>query len=613
MSSTARVLLGAALWLGLASPAAATIWEVDAEAECPGSGTAAAPYCAISSAAAVAAPGDLVNVAPGSYREQVTPTASGAPGLPIRYHGAPGAKVYGTDDLSGIKRWMHWSGTTFSTSYDPPTNPRQVWVDGNALTEATAGPENLPVNAFYYDDAEETLYVNFGFADEDPGLHEIEAGARSFGFSVDSKSWLVIEGFEVRGQNTNGIRVRSSANVVVSGNRVLHARSFGLVADGTTAPTTTGPIEISNNELLENGDAGLRLRTNVTQATVRDNLSHHNRNHGFSISGTTASTFAGNTFYANARPGGVSTTGFLMEDSDGNRIERNLAYGNQDTGFQLSGGADGNLLVRNISYQNGDHGFDIREGDATRLVSNTSYGNTNDGYSIEGDVTNAYLRNNIAAENGVTTGGNELWVDSSSTTGFSSNYDVFWRSTNTNTIEYNGDVYNTLALFRSATGHEQQGSGSNPQLENPAGLDFHPTSGPAIDSADASASGFALLDFDEQAPVDRTSVANTGAGVPNFADRGALENTDAPPVARIQVSPTNIQVNRTVTANASTSTDDDGIVQYRFEWGDGTGSTTQTGPVATHVYRSRGTRTLRLTVTDTVGQTHSVTRTLQIR
>jgi parallel beta-helix repeat protein len=603
MSSFGRGLLLGALVIGLSSPALAVVYQVNAAAACPGSGTTLAPYCAIASAASVAAPGDVVNVAAGIYREQVTPPASGAAGLPIAYRGAVGAKIYGTNSLSGAGLWTLSSGTIFATPYNPPTNPRQVFIDGVGLVESPVGTATnaVAVNAFLYTGG--TLYVNLG--GDNPGNHVVEAGARSFGFNVDTKSHLVIEGFEVSGHNTNGIRVRSSSNIVVRSNRVLRARSFGLVADGTTTPTTTGPLEISNNELLENGDAGLRLRTNVVQATVANNLAHHNLSHGFLVTQTTQSVFSGNTLYANAKPGGVSTTGFLIEDSDGNRIERNLAYQNQDTGFQVTGGADATLLVRNISAANGDHGYDIRECDGPRLISNTAYGNTNDGFSIEGVVTNAFLRNNIAAENGIATGGNDLWVDASSTLGFSSDYDVFWHSTSQRAVAYNGVTYATLEDFRAATGQEAHGTGGNPSFKNPAALDFHPGLGPALDAADASVAGFALLDFDGRSPVDLAGVPNTGAGVPNYADRGALEANDTAPVARLSLTPKKAKIGQVVTADGSASSDDVGIIRYRFSWGDGTPDTVQAGPVATHAFARKGNFKVKLTVTDGAGQSGS--------
>src|SRR5262245_6120017 len=614
MSGAGRAWVGWALWFGLASPAAAIVYVVNAGAACPGSGTTSAPFCAIRSAAAIAAPGDTVDVAAGIYREQVTPASSGAAGLPITYHGAKGARVYGTNNLSGEALWKLSSGTTYSTPYDPPSNPVQVFVNGVALTASSAGAGAVPRNGFFYDNVARVLYVNLGA--DNPGKRAVEAGARSFGFDVDAKSHLVIEGFEVNGQNTNGIRVRSSANVVVRNNRVLRAASFGIVAGGTNPPTVTscGPVEISGNDVLTNGDAGIRLRNNVLQATVSANHSHQNANHGISISNTTQSVFSGNTLDANAKPGGVSTVGLLLAGalSVGNRVERNIAFRNQDSGFQLSGGGVDNVVVRNISYANGDHGFDVRECFGPRLISNTAWANTNDGLSIEGYVRNALVRNNISFDNGTLTGGNDLWVDTTSTTGFSADYDVFFRSvTNGASIEYDGGVYETVADFTAATGQEAHGTYANPILVNPGHGDFHPGLGPAIDAADASVADFQALDYAGLPPQDLLAVPNTGAGVPNYADRGALEHANAAPVARLTVLPTTVKIGQLVTADGHTSSDDTPIVSYRFDWGDGS-STTQAGPIATHAYATTGTKHVVLTVTDQGGKTGSVKKDVSV-
>jgi hypothetical protein len=609
MSSFGRVLFLAALAVGLSSPALAVTYQVNAAAACPGSGTTLAPYCTIGNAAALAAAGDIVNVAAGIYREQVTPPASGTAGLPITYRGAVGARVYGTNNLSGTALWTLSSGTTYATPYNPPTNPAQVFVDGSLLV-AGASAGSVPAGGYFYDSAADVLYVNLG--GDNPGSHDVEAGARSFGFSIDGKSYLVIEGFEVRGHNTNGIRVRSSANVVVRNNRVLRAASFGLVAD-SVAPATTGPVEISGNELLENGSAGIRLRDTVTQASVRGNSSHHNRSHGLLATGVTASVFESNRFFENALPGGAFTAGLRLDGSSGNVIQRNLAYANQDTGFQVSAGSSNNLLVRNISYANQDHGYDIRQCDGPRLVSNTAWANVNDGFSIEDNVTNATLRNNIGSDNGLLTNGNDLWVDTTSAVGFNSDYDLFYRSsTSGNTIEFNGGLYASVSAFAAATGNEAHGSGANPNLVNPGSGDFHPGLGPAIDSADASASGFAALDFGGLAAIDLAGVPNTGTGVPNYADRGALERRDAAPVARLTLTPKKAKIGQLVTANGSASSDDVGIVSYRFTWGDGTPDTLQAGPVATHTFTRKGNFKVRLTVTDGAGQTGSQQQVVQV-
>ena len=616
-------VLAFGLCLGAGAPAGAVVFEVNAGAACPGAGTPAAPFCTIGQAAAVAAPGDTVNVAPGAYREQVTPPASGAAGLPILYRAsAPGARVLGTDSLSAAGLWSPATATGWSTPFDPATNPRQVFVDGARLREVGALAALVP-GSFFYDAAAAVLYVDIGGAN--PGTHAVEAGARSFGFDVNGRSQIVVQGFEVSGQNTAGIRVRAAANVAIRGNEVSQARAFAIVVEGTAAPlVTTSLVEISDNETSETDGDGIRLRVLVDEATVRGNVSHHNVGHGIFGTETTDSTFSGNELHDNVNPNGVSTTGLLLDaGSHRNLVERNLAHANQDSGFQVTGGTlngtlvrnQDNVLVRNISFENGDHGFDNRESDGTRLISNTAYGNQNDGFSIEGNVAGATLANNIGADNGVLTGGNDLFVDTGSTLGFTADYDVWWNApgVTANRIEFAGVAYDTIAAFQAATGQEANGSDLDPRLEDPAAGDFHPgLDGSAIDGSNAGVAGFQALDFDGLPPLDVPAVPDTGAGVPTFADRGALEYLDQGPTAKLRVAPRRIQPGESATADASESTDDIGIVSYRFEWGDGT-VTTQPGPIATHQFNAPGVHHVRLTVTDVSGQTARAQQPVQVR
>jgi hypothetical protein len=101
-----------------------------------GSGTQATPLCTISAAAKKAVgPGDVVHVAPGQYREQVTVAGSGATGAPITFVGdAPGVVVLGTQALDGAARWTASSTTAWTTPYAPPSAPRQVFLDDTSPT-----------------------------------------------------------------------------------------------------------------------------------------------------------------------------------------------------------------------------------------------------------------------------------------------------------------------------------------------------------------------------------------------------------------------------------------------------------------------------------------------
>jgi PKD repeat protein len=81
---------------------------------------------------------------------------------------------------------------------------------------------------------------------------------------------------------------------------------------------------------------------------------------------------------------------------------------------------------------------------------------------------------------------------------------------------------------------------------------------------------------------------------------------DSAPVAAFMVTKNNLDVS----VDAATSTDDHGIVSYSWNWGDG--SPAGSGVVATHTYSAAGTYPIILTVTDTVGQTASVSQDVSV-
>jgi parallel beta-helix repeat protein len=91
---------------------------------------------------------------------------------------------------------------------------------------------------------------------------------------------------------------------------------------------------------------------------------------------------------------------------------------------------------------------------------------------------------------------------------------------------------------------------------------------------------------------------------------------DAPPDARLAVSPDSGPIDLQVTADASASTDNDAtpIDTYRFTFGDGSPAVgPQPGPSADHTYTTPGTYTVTVTVTDTAGLSSTATATVTVR
>ncbi len=92
----------------------------------------------------------------------------------------------------------------------------------------------------------------------------------------------------------------------------------------------------------------------------------------------------------------------------------------------------------------------------------------------------------------------------------------------------------------------------------------------------------------------------------------AVTPTPEPPVAYFTFSPTSPETGETVTFDASSSYDPDGlIVSYVWNFGDGSYKSTST-PTIQHTYSSAGTYTVTLTVTDNDGLTASTSKQITV-
>ncbi len=107
---------------------------VDCAAAHPGDGSQMHPYKTISQAAAVAQPGDEILVAPGVYREEVSPRWAGKKGQSIVYRSAVprGAVITGAEPAKGWQpyqedTWLLMVPNSFFGAYNPYTT--LVWGD----------------------------------------------------------------------------------------------------------------------------------------------------------------------------------------------------------------------------------------------------------------------------------------------------------------------------------------------------------------------------------------------------------------------------------------------------------------------------------------------------
>jgi hypothetical protein len=570
---------------------AAEFFVNNASASCSpsGPGTVAAPFCTITAAlAAHHAPGDIITVMPGVYREQVTVPASGVAGSPITLRAQPGGAavvVDGTDDFSDPSRWAQSSGDVWLAA-SVTIAPKQVFADDQRLAPSSAAPASLPARSFAFV-AGSGLYVNAGGGN--PGTHRAQVGRRLRGFFTSGKSFVVIRGFTVTRCEDRCIQLTNSSNVLVDGNTLTFSGGFGFQANGDSADRVVG------------------------------NRSSNHAGHGFSlINRTVETTIENNEAFDNADPNVRVANGiFVGTGSARNVIRGNRWHKNQDSGEQFSPGAADNVSIQNRSWANGDHGYDHNGATGTLHLNDVAVGNFKDGFSIEGGSTGTRVFNAIAIENGVTQNEYDLFVDSTSTAGLQSNDNVLWNSGPQPPVKIANSVYPTVSGYSAGRAQDTRSAQADPRFADVANGDFHLLAGsPAIDNANSSIGGWPSTDAEGHARVDDPGTPNTGLGPVTFADRGALEFpgqsqvANQPPVARLTAKPSSGDAPLRVHLNAGQSSDPEGAAMtFRFDFGDGTSEGPKPSPEANHIYAA-GSFTATVTVTDDHGATATATATI---
>ncbi len=294
------VLVLLVLSAGTASAAGTTLYVDRGNSACSdsGSGTQAIPFCTIKAAASKSAPGTTVQVASGTYPENVTITKSGTSTAPIVFTPAPGATV----TISGSGIGIYLSGVSW------------VVVQGFNVTHT-------------------------------PG----------YGINVSNSSNITIAGNHVSfagqpvsGQIKTGIRLSNVSDSLVSGNSSDHNSDYGIMlTSGSTRNELRGNLTFNNSRVYVRATAGIRLYHSPGN-TVDRNISHDNQDSGIeSYPGSDDTLIYDNVLYNNGDHGIDDLT------TTGQRIIGNTAYNNVTAGINVEGSSTGATVENNISVDNG--------------------------------------------------------------------------------------------------------------------------------------------------------------------------------------------------------------------------------------------------------------------
>ena len=592
------------------STSAATLYVDQASPSCSnsGPGSQTQPFCTISASVPVATPGTTVQVAAGTYAEQVSPH-TGASGSPVVFSAAPGATVTVTGKSYGFYL----------------SNLSWVTINGFSVTGTT----------------NQGIYVTSSSSVTISGNH------------------VTLAGHPTSGQTKSGIYLTNTSSSLVSGNTTDHNSDAGIqLSTGSTGDEVRGNVTFQNAQVWQRQAAGIRLYKSPGNI-VDGNITHDNEDSGIeSFNGSNNTLIYDNVSFRNGDHG-IDNYG-----STGQRIISNTVYKDVTAGINVEGTSPGATVENNVSVDNGINSprtrSDIRiergSTAGTTVDYNLVYLTTPDtlliwdsafytslaayqaasGQMAHGVVADPRWSNPVAGDFHLTAGSPAIDSANSGVSGQPA-LDVTGlpRVDDTKTPDTGAGP----RTYDDRGAYEFQ----PPDYAPSALLKLTPKSGPAPLSvtADASASSDPdptpiasyTFDFgDGSAAVGPQAGAAahhiyTKAGTytvkVTVTDTAGLSSSttatatvgDGPPAVVLTVTPSSGSAPLAVTADASASTDGDAtpIATYKFDFGDGSPVVgPQVGATATHTFTVGGAYNVTVTVTDTAGNSSNSTKVVSV-
>jgi len=600
-----------------AAQAATTLYVDQNDSRCSntGAGTQTIPFCTIGKAAAVATAGTTVQVASGTYVENVTPANSGTAGAPITFTPAPGASVTVSGQIHAFtvnaKSWItitdfNVTGTTQYGIY-VKGGASHVTLSGNHVTSSGQPVSGSTAQGIYLINTTDSSVVgNTTDHNSDTGIY-LTTG--------DS-------GIEIRG-NTSFANARTYTRAATG----IDVRSAGNTVVG--------------NVTYNNEDSGIQLYNGANGTVVKENVSYNNGDHGIDVLNSTNAVIVANTVYHNVTAG-INLEGATGSTaSSGGTVRNNISV---DNGLS-SPSTKGNIRVDAKSLTGTTLDYDL----VSLGQSGTMMTWGTKGYSTLAAFTTASGQEDHGLQ------ADPKWADASAGDFHLRSGSLAIDSADSSApSQPSADIEGNARVDDPATPN----IGVGPRTYDDRGAyEYQPDSPPTAQLSVSPSTGVAPLDVTADASAstdnDATPIAtytfDFGDGTPQIGpqasatathtytapgnynvvvtvtDTGGRSSTktatvtvigaDSPPTAALTVNPSSGAAPLDVTADASGSTDPDAtpISTYAFDFGDGTAAVgPQASATANHTYTSAGTYTTTVTVTDTGGASSTATATVTV-
>lgn len=478
-----------------------------------------------------------------------------------------------------------------------------------------------------------TESASYGINDEG-GYGNTVTGAHTFantsiGIRLSGTTGDLVSSSNSDHNGFHGISVQGGSNNTVRGNVTsANVRPATRVAAGIDVSQSSAHALVEANTSFGNDDTGIEIYTGSSDAVVRRNVSYDNGDHGIDISKALGSTVLSNTVVANA------TSGINVEGiSTGTTIRDNIAADNtRDPSRSVgdirieSGSEPGTTLDSDLLFESSGSGVVVEWNGVNYTTATMGQFRAVSGQESTGLVADPAFVSRPTYD--LRLKGTSPAIDRADTS------NSHWRAAD---LDGNGPVDDpkvadfALGSVADLGALEFRGAVALPPSATPV------SGSPMTYTIDARNSG-SLGETASAFTVDcgNGTVRNTALATCSYTSAGSYTvrvrvtgkvvagtsytdtatlvlgvQQDAPPVAVLRLSASQVAQGGAVLADGSGSSDDGGIAEYRFSCGDGTADHVGTTSAAC-TYANAGSYTISLTVKDAKGQVSRATAVVQV-
>ncbi len=476
--------------------APATVLRVDDDASPGGDGSALAPFKTIQEAVNRALPGTQVLVADGMYREAVNFPASGTAGnwIQVKAEGR-GAVLDGSIPLPKevwepheSRAHVFFTRPGWGIKYLARDQQRFYQYDSlHALLESVGHNDVQMKEGWFYEPSSGKLYIRI---QQDPWDYSWQMPQFNGAFSVDSRDWIWIEGFEMRFYGTGfgcGACLNNASHIVVRKNKI-HNLQNGVFVSWTGGEDRGNDTRIEYNEFYDpplNEWPWSAVKGTAMEATaivlrghigtiVRGNHIHNYFN-GIYTSSSAELDNPGVAFDVDVYNNNIHHIADDALEPEGTCVNhrfRNNTVDSMLVGISLAPITMGPVWVMRSTFTNftgRSVKFDRNSDGWVMIYHNTSWTSRSNRNLMEmiSIAHNVTLRNNIFQGNG-------LSVEETQTgsTGQDWNYDNWYTTLTAAHFKWEKINYSNVSNLCKGVGLECNGHESPPGLANPGGGDL---------------------------------------------------------------------------------------------------------------------------------------------